>query len=97
MYRDDDEKLADVIIGEAVMSMLDRDSPVTTASLLVKLQSLQMTENDARRKKAIFCAIREIRTSLHDAGGEKRYGIDKASRETGRLLDAVLSEVSRKH
>lgn len=97
VQRDDDEKQADVMIGEAVMGMFDDDAPVTTASLLVKLRLMQMTENDARRKKAIFCAIREINSAPSGAGAERRHGKDKARREAGRLSGAVLSEVSRKH
>lgn len=97
MSPDEDEKQADMMIGEAVIALIDGDVPVTSASLLMKLQSLLMTENDARRKKAIFCAIREVRTALSPPGERGQHGTEKARNETSRLLDAVLNDVIRKH
>lgn len=97
MYSDDEEKQIDTIIGEAAIELLEGEAPISSATLLMKLQSLLMTENDARRKKAIFCAIRAIKSALSAPGERRQYCADKTRRETGKLLDAMLIEVSRKH
>lgn len=60
----DDDGLTDIIIGEAVMYILDGKMPSTRAALLLQLESILMTENDTRRKQATFSAISLVKVSL---------------------------------
>jgi len=59
MYRTEDEKWADTKLGEAVLFLLREGAPVNEAMLLLRLQQMLMTENDAASRKATFSTIRQ--------------------------------------
>lgn len=40
MYRSEDEKLADIVMGDAVLQLLKQAGPVTTLALLEKLRAM---------------------------------------------------------
>ena len=63
MYRNEDEKLSDIIMGEAVLELLDEIAPVTTSSLLLKLQAFLLREENANKEKAIRPAIDEVKAA----------------------------------
>lgn len=64
MYKNEDRKLTDLILGEAVMTILDDDAPVSFVALLNELESILMTENDAERKKATLYAINMVKAHI---------------------------------
>ena len=45
MYKKEDQKLTNLILGEAVMTILDDDAPVSFVALLNELESILMTES----------------------------------------------------
>lgn len=63
MYRED-KKLTDIILGEAVVKILDSDAPVSFDTLLTELESMLMAERTAERKKAILSAINLVKANL---------------------------------
>ncbi|GEM_PF-3236039 len=63
MYRED-EKLTDIILGEAVIKILDSDAQVSFESLLTELESMMMAERNIVRKKAILSAINLVKANL---------------------------------
>ncbi|POP44917.1 hypothetical protein CHU32_13610 [Superficieibacter electus] len=63
MYSED-KKLTDLILGEAVVKILDADAPVSFDTLLTELESMLMAERIAERKKAILSAINFIKANL---------------------------------
>jgi hypothetical protein len=60
MNRSDDEYLTDIVIGEAVLSLLHERGPVNTQALIVRLQSMEATEPDPSRRAAIANVIADI-------------------------------------
>ncbi|AIR87698.1 hypothetical protein [Pantoea rwandensis] len=63
----DDDGLTDIIIGEAVMIILEEKIPITRTALLLQLERILMTENDAKRKQATFSAISLVKDSLSES------------------------------
>ncbi|WP_414163848.1 hypothetical protein ACMGGS_18535 [Superficieibacter sp. BNK-5] len=63
MYKED-KKITDLILGEAVVKILDADAPVSFDTLLTELESMLMAERIAERKKSILSAINLVKTYL---------------------------------
>ncbi|WP_194205824.1 hypothetical protein [Superficieibacter sp. 1612_C1] len=76
MYKED-KKLTDIILGEAVIKILDSDEPVSFEALLTELESMLMAERIAERKKAILSAINLVKANLPktDASTSRRMSI----------------------
>lgn len=63
MHKNEDERLSDIIMGEAVIELLDEIAPVTISSLLLKLQAFLLREENANKEKAIPHAIEKVKAS----------------------------------
>ncbi|MDW8847799.1 hypothetical protein SD961_18235 [Erwinia sp. MMLR14_017] len=61
MYKDDEERLTDIILGEAVMVLLKDDASINSANLLRLLHSMSASEKDTFRQQACRSAIAELR------------------------------------
>ncbi|MGB7801719.1 hypothetical protein [Buttiauxella sp.] len=61
MNRSKREKLIDQLIGEAVLSILYDNGPVSTGSLIERLQVMEATEREAQRRNLIADVIADIR------------------------------------
>lgn len=64
MYRQEDERLSDTILGEAVFELLDEGEPVTSGQLLLKLQTFLLAEEETWRERAIRDAIRNLQAAV---------------------------------
>ena len=53
----------DIILGEALMALLEEDAPVTYSTLLKKLQQMLSLENMPDRAAQILCALNEVRNA----------------------------------
>ncbi|MDU2731599.1 hypothetical protein [Pantoea sp.] len=60
MYENQDKKLSDTIIGEAILELLDERTSITNAMLLLKLQTFLITADETWRETAIRDAIRSV-------------------------------------
>lgn len=60
MNRSDEEKLSDELTGEAVLSLLKENGPITTEALIARLKTMAAAESDARKKQILVDIIREI-------------------------------------
>lgn len=65
MYDNESERLSDVMLGEAVIELLNEQLPVTNASLLSKLQGFLIAGGEASREAAIRSAITEVATAIY--------------------------------
>lgn len=74
MYRNEDETLSDAIMGEAVIALLDERAPITSARLLLKLQTFLLAAEDPWREAAIRDAIKSVQTAVLSGGGGSRTG-----------------------
>jgi len=60
MSKDDDEKLVDILIGEAVMALLQQKSPVFAKHVVARLQAMAASERNPHRQRAYQQAIAEL-------------------------------------
>lgn len=60
MNRNDYDPLTDLLIGEAVLSLLKSKGPISKQALIVKLQAMQAGEQDKKRRNALGRIIDEI-------------------------------------
>ena len=66
-----DDKMADIIIGEAVTALLDEDVAISWAALTERLRSAIENETDEDRIRAGLRAIEEVRREMDMRAGEK--------------------------
>lgn len=75
MYRKENEAQCDLILGEAVIALLNEHAPITNAALLQKLKGFLNEEEETSRAAAILSLIRDVNEAvgLHkaDNGGRK--------------------------
>lgn len=68
MYINQDKRLTDTIIGEAILELLDERVHITNAILLLKLQTFLIAANETWRKAAVRGAIRSVQAAVLDDG-----------------------------
>ena len=64
MYRSDEDRLADILMGDAVLQLLQTRSPVTTRALLDKLHKMAAQEPDVQRQNALRRAMAEVMNNM---------------------------------
>ena len=70
MYRNEDERLSDTIMGEAVIALLDEKAPVTNIQLLLKLQTFLHAAEETWREAAIRSAIISVQAAVSRADAQ---------------------------
>jgi hypothetical protein len=60
MYENQDKRLSDTIIGEAILELLDEGARITNAILLLKLQTFLIAADETWRETTIRDAIRRV-------------------------------------
>lgn len=80
MNKSEEEILNDELIGEAVLSLLKSNGPITTQSLLTALKAMESAQTDAGRQMALAGIIAEISGIATVHGG----AIDRESRSESR-------------
>lgn len=60
MNKSDDEYLTDIVIGEAILSLLREKGPVSTQALVARLKSMEATEPDPSRRAAMTNVVVDI-------------------------------------
>lgn len=78
MNNGDFDPLTDVLIGEAVLSLLKNKGPINTQALLSKLQSMQAREADKKRRDTLGHIIDEINNMVVLRGKKKPLGTSGA-------------------
>lgn len=68
MYRKENERLSDTIVGEAVIELLDEREPITSGQLLLKLQTFLLAAEETWREIAIRDAIRSVQAEVGNDG-----------------------------
>ncbi len=74
MKNDFEDKMADIMLGEAVTALLDEDVAISWAALTDRLRSAIEIEKDEDRIRAGLRAIEEVRREMHIRNGEKTGG-----------------------
>ncbi|MGB9097912.1 hypothetical protein [Erwinia sp.] len=61
MDRNEEEKLIDILLGEAVLVLLKEEAAISNAALIKQLKLLSVTETHVLRQRAYRLAINEVR------------------------------------
>ncbi|CAK9886726.1 MAG: hypothetical protein XXXJIFNMEKO3_03172 [Candidatus Erwinia impunctatus] len=64
MFRNNDEKQVDNVLGEAVLALIRDAAPVSNSALIKQLQRMANAAGDAEKRQACQHAIREIEHNL---------------------------------
>ncbi|KOC91924.1 hypothetical protein [Winslowiella iniecta] len=67
MTRSDEEKLTDIMMGEAVLALIRADGVISNAALIHQLQLMAKAESDGVKRRACQRAINEVRASQADS------------------------------
>ncbi|MCA1177756.1 MULTISPECIES: hypothetical protein [unclassified Pantoea] len=70
MNRSEEERLADIVMGDAVLQLLQNKGPVSNSSLLDKLRLMASIEPDASRQKALRRAMAEVMNNMQSSRQE---------------------------
>ena len=73
MNHNDYDPLTDVLIGEAVLSLLKSKGPISKQALIGKLQAMQAGEQDKKRRNAIGRIIDEINKTVGTSGAKHNW------------------------
>ena len=98
MYRSEDEKLTDVMIGEAVLTLLKSDKPVSSNALIAQLELMAADAADDDAKVSVIRkAITEVRNGM--VAARKRVQADGTERDknTHRINSDGPPDGSKKH
>ena len=68
MYRSNEERLTDKLIGEAVIALLKSKSTISTDRLIAQLQFMAVNADNINKKSACEQIINEIR---HEQAGKR--------------------------
>ncbi|KJV42932.1 hypothetical protein VH86_24565 [Pantoea sp. BL1] len=85
MKNDFEDKMADIMLGEAVTALLDEEVAISWAALTDRLRSAIEHETDEDRIRAGLRAIEEVRREMRLRDGEK-YGVGRAAGPTEHKL-----------
>jgi len=75
MNRSDEEKLTDIMMGEAVLTLIRADGVISNAALIHQLQLMAKAEIDAVKRRACQRAIHEVRASQPDTQNRMTHEI----------------------
>ncbi|KJV30210.1 hypothetical protein VH86_07595 [Pantoea sp. BL1] len=70
MNRSDDERLTDIVMGDAVLQLLQKAGPVTNSALLDKLRFMASMESNSTRQKALQRAMAEVMNNMQSSNTE---------------------------
>lgn len=90
MYRNEEEKLTDILLGEAVMVLLKADAAISNAALIKQLHALAAVETDAARQLACKRAINQVRN--HSA--PNRDSFSQEIRDSDNVMHLFTNEES---
>lgn len=97
MYRSNDERLTDLLIGEATLELLLSGKAVSSRALKEILQRMADEEEDEDRQQALARAIDEVQQNLNTQSGQSRVTLrDRNNTEHHFKTDAIPGD-KRKH
>lgn len=75
MYRSEDEKLIDTLMGEAVITLLKSQKTISMQRLLAQLELMATGAGEGKRKDSCEQLINEIRSGLNQRKPQTTYEI----------------------
>lgn len=97
MYKSNEERLTDIVIGEATLELLLSDKAVSSRALMEVLQRMAEGEADEERQQVITRAIHEVQQNLNAQSAQSRVTLrDRNNTEHHFKGDAIPGD-KRKH
>lgn len=75
MDRNEEEKLIDILLGEAVMVLLKEEAAISNAALITQLKLLAVAETNALRQRTYRLAINEVRNHASADASVTRHDV----------------------
>lgn len=97
MYRSEDEKLTDVMIGEAVLTLLKSDKPVSSSALITQLEMMADEADEGAKVAIIHKAIAEVRNGMIAARKRARGDVAEHDNPAHRMNTDGPPDGSKKH
>lgn len=84
MFKTVKDSLVEVVIGDAILELLEADASISHAALLTMLTRHLERETRGTRREALLSAIDEVRKSLSLSGNEQKGAIEWVDSANGR-------------
>lgn len=96
MKHSDDDKMIDILIGEAVLSLLHENGPISSAALVARLELMSENE-DAAQVSLLHRAIVEVREGISTA--RNRNHDEPSASDSHRHVSSIknVPQGSKKH
>ncbi|HAK34345.1 MAG TPA: hypothetical protein DCM44_06010 [Pantoea sp.] len=96
MYKSNEERLTDIVIGEATLELLLSDKAVSSRALMDVLQRMAAEEADEERQQIIVRAINEVQQNLTTQSTQSRVTLrDRNNNEHHFKGDAMPGDKRR--
>ncbi|NWA64030.1 hypothetical protein HX773_24330 [Pantoea sp. B9002] len=79
MNNSDEEQLSDILIGEAVFSLLREKVGISRKAILIKLQNMLKSEQDPERVSTILRAIQNVKSEKTQSESSRIDGCKSAA------------------
>lgn len=97
MYKNEEEKLSDIVMGEAVMVLLSNDAAISKTALIRQLQDMAATETEVVRQRACRRAIAEVRQSQAQEQNRQTHEIRDRDNVTHMFTSDGPANGAKKH
>jgi len=97
MYKSNDERLTDILIGEATLELLLSGKAVSSRALKEILQRMADHEEDEDRQLALVRAINEVQQNLNTQSGQSRVALRDRNNAEHHFKGEAIPGDKRKH
>lgn len=96
MYKSNKERLTDILIGEAMLELLQSGKAVSSRALLETLQRMAEQEDDEDRQQGLIRAINEVQQNLNSQSDQSRVTLrDRRNAEHHFQGESVPNDKSK--
>lgn len=97
MYKSNEERLTDILIGEATLELLLSGKAVSSRALMGVLQRLAEQEADEDRRLVIARAINEVQQNLTSQSAQSRVTLRDRNNNEHHFKGEAMPGDKRKH
>lgn len=97
MRSSNQQQAIDEIIGEAALTLLQQGGPVNLRALIVQLNEMRRSCEDADTRSLITLALAKIRKSQAEGDTASRKGNEKTGNVHPQFADLKIPPNTRKH
>ena len=97
MYKSNEERLTDIVIGEATLELLLSDKAVSSRALMDVLQRMAAEEADEDRQQVIVRAINEVQQNLTTQSTQSRVTLRDRNNNEHHFKGDAMHDDKRRH